>query len=301
MRNTTIRPGWLVGLSTNVKGNVSYRKEVISEDHITEAGELKGEWNTEKLVALPAEYDEAIKVRSRCRALITAICSRCGDFGLLCPESRKEALDNAVLEAQALADSFNRGAERTRIGFNVIAGHVAQDDAQAVRSITSEVDGLIEKMESGLQRLDVNVVRDAAKAAKNLGQMLSTNANDKLQEAIKIARSAARQIVKAAETGAAEIDQATLAKLRAGRAAFLDLSEAAEVETPEATGRAVDLNPEIEAVVLEHALAELDRVVPARSLEIEEHSPLCDCQTCTAEFGETVALPKAAARQIELL
>ena len=297
---STLRPGLLISLKTSVTGNVSYQKLDIEFDHLTADGELKARWETEKTVTDPAEYEAAIKVRSKCRSLITSVCSR-SSFGLLCPEDKKYRLDDAVTEAQRLASEFNLGAVRTRIGVYIIAGRVAQDDVSAIQAINSEVRDLLDTMESGLQRLDVSIVRDAAKRAKELGEMLSPSAGERIQEAISAARSAARKIVKAAETGAEEIDTATIAKIRQSRGAFLDLGEETEVLAPDHTARAIDLDPEVEMSD--------DGTLPAPPASItlpqidlteddgEEHSNLCDCEVCNAQYGD---LPVSiAARSIE--
>lgn len=241
MQISTLRPGLLVSLSTTVKGGVEYRTQDIDPDHVVETGARVAKWETERTVSIPEEHERAIKVRSRARALITGMCSQ-STFGLLCPETAYDALQACIEDAQRLADEFNRTAELTRVNVYVILGRVAQDDVQAVRAINSEVRDLMEAMERGLQNLDVKTVRDAANKARNIGAMLSPAAEDRIKVAIDAARSAARKIVKAAETGAAEIDQAVLTKIRQSRTAFLDIADDEIVlATPEAGARAIDL------------------------------------------------------------
>lgn len=240
----TLRPGFLVSLNTSVRGNVAYQRRDIEAPHvIDETGELRARWETERTVVDPAEHDEAIKVRGKCRSLITAVCSA-STFGLLCPDTAEADLQAAIAESQALAASFNIRAKLTRIGVYVIAGRVAADDVQAVRAINSEVRDLLAEMETGLQGLDVDRVRQAANKAKQLGQMLSPEAAARIQIAIDAARSVARRMVKAGETAAQEIDRRTLSTLAEARTAFLDLDDAGEIATPVAEGRAIDLEPQ---------------------------------------------------------
>ena len=115
---------------------------------------------------------------------------------------------------------------------------------EAVRAINAEVRGLLEDMEAGLRKLDVEGVREAANKARALTAMLSPLAAERAQAAIDQVRKAARQIVKAGETAAYEIDQATLRTLQQSRAAFLDLEDAQDMAEPEVTGRAIDLEIE---------------------------------------------------------
>jgi hypothetical protein len=243
MKTSTLRPGLLVSLKTSVTGNVAYKTFDLESEHLTPEGIKRARWETEKTVSDPEEHDRAIKVRSKARSLVTAICAQ-SDFGLLCPLERAGDLDSAFREARALADEFNDEARITRVQVFIIAGVVAQDDVEAVRAINSEVRGLLADMESGLQRLDVGAIREAANKARNLGSMLAPEAAERVQEAINAARSAARKIVKAAEEGAAEVDQATLRKLAEARTAFLDIDEGGEMVEPVAEARAIDLAPE---------------------------------------------------------
>lgn len=240
MRTSTLVPGLLISLKTTVSGNVEYYRRDIDLEYIARDGSKQAKWETEMRIEDPAEHEEATKIRGKCRTLISGVCSKSA-FGLLCPEDRSEDLSSAVNLAQDLADEFNRGAKLTRVSVYVIAGRIAADDVGAMRAINSEVRDLLDTIEGGLRRLDVETVREAASRAKSIGRMLSPDAQTRLQGAVKAARSAARRIVKAAEQGAAEVDEATLRRVRESRTAFLDIDEAGEVAAPVAEGRAIDL------------------------------------------------------------
>lgn len=243
MKKSTLRPGLLVSLKTSIGGkNVSYRVQDIETAHTDADGALRTVWQTERVTLDPAEHEEAIKVRSRCRSLITGVCSA-SSFGLLCPENEEGALAAALSEATELANEFNARSALTRIGVFVLVGRIAADDAEAVRAIGSEVRELIETMESGLVRLDTDTVRTAATKAKALGAMLSEEAGERLQEAIAVARQACRAIVRAGEQGAAEVDRAVLDRMARARTEFLDLGDEVEVAAPATVGRGIDMEP----------------------------------------------------------
>ena len=244
MKKSTLKPGLLVSLKTSLTGNVSYKVRDIEHDTTT-GGAVRAVWETERTTLDPQEHDEAIKIRSRCRSLITGVCSA-SSFGLLCPEDKEEALNAALDEATGLAADFNSRAALTRIGVYVLVGRIAADDAEAVRAINSEVRELIETMEQGLTRLDVEAVRAAATKAKQLGATLSEGANERLQEAIQVARTTCRAIVRAGEQGAAEVDRAVLDRMAQARTMFLDLEEGEEVSAPATVGRGIDLDPVVE-------------------------------------------------------
>jgi len=242
IQTSTLRPGLLVSLNTSVRGNVSYAKEVIEGDHLTESGEKKAKWATERTIVDPAEHEAAIKVRSKVRSLITSVCAASA-FGLLCPEDCADKLDRAMSAARKVADDFNLTAKLTRVHVYLIAGRIAPDDVEAVKAINAELRDLMADMEQGLKNCDVKVVREAASKAKELGSMLSPEAAGRTQVAIDAARSACKQIVAAGEQGAQEIDTAAINKIAAMRTMFLDLDEAKEITAPAADARAVDFEP----------------------------------------------------------
>jgi hypothetical protein len=249
MQTSTLRPGLLVSLKTAIRGNVSYQHRDIEPEHLTENGQQLAKWETERAIADPAEFEAATKIRNKIRTFISSACVRSA-FGLLCPEKSADNLDAALAEATRLADEFNAAAKLTRINVYVIAGRIAPDDLEAMRAINSEARDLLATMAEGIQNLDVAAVRDAADRARDIGRMLSPDAQARIGAAIETARSAARKIVKAGEQAAQEIDQRTIQRITEARTAFLDLDKAVEVEAPAEEARALDFEPtpDIESV-----------------------------------------------------
>lgn len=243
LKSATLRPGRIVVLRTSVKGNVSYSKEIIEAEYETPDGTQKERWETERTVKNPEEQKEAIKLRSRVRTIITGVCTQT-TFGLLCPESKVDELAKAIAEATALAKEFNGRSTITKISVACFTGKVADSDVQAAKAINAEVSELMEAMEQGLKNLDAKAVRAAADKARELGSMLTDNASAKLKEAVDVARKAAREMVKAAEIGGAELDLMAIRKITESRTEFLDIStEHVEIEAPVHEGRALDLAP----------------------------------------------------------
>jgi len=240
MRKSTLRPGLLVSLKTSIHGNVAYRVNEIEEDHLDADGVRRATWQTERTIRDPEEHEEAIKIRTRCRSLVTGVCS-VSSFGLLCPEAWEGRLADAVEEAQELVAEFNARASLTRISVYVLVGRIAESDSEAVRAINSDIRELLDTMEGGLRSLDVKSVREAATRARSLGAMLSEDASEQVQDAIQMARRAARAIVKAGEEGEVEISREALDTLARARTSFLDLDDAREVAVPATVGRGIDL------------------------------------------------------------
>lgn len=240
---STLRPGLLVSLKTSIRGNVKYATQTLEEDHVTAEGARKARWETERTVTDPEEHERAIKARGKARVAVTSICAQSA-FGLLCPESKARELEAAIAEARRITEAFNSTASCTAINVYVIAGRVASDDVEALRAIHSELRDLLDSMAEGVKALDAQAIRDAANKARSVSGMLTPAAAERVQEALDVARKAARAIVKAGETSAVEIDKSTLATLAAARTAFLDLDDTpvAFVEPVAEAGRTVDFD-----------------------------------------------------------
>jgi hypothetical protein len=241
MNISTLRPGLLVSLKTSIRGNVSYAVDTIDPDYLDESGARRAKWQTERVVADPREHERAVRVRSTCRSLVIRHCAS-SSFGLLCPERNEAFLRAAIEEAQAEVRAFNEEAALTRIGFYVLIGRVAADDAEAVRAIGAEMRELMSDMESGIEGLNAEAVRTAAKKARALGSMLSNAAAARVADAIGAARSIAREIVKAGEGITIEIDRAALRQIAEARTAFLDLDAGGEFVAPATVGRGVEFD-----------------------------------------------------------
>ena len=83
MQTSILRPGLLVSLRTSIKGNVRYFTTELEKEHITEEGEERARWETERTVRDPEEQKRALKARSLARSAVQTVCSH-SDFGLLC-------------------------------------------------------------------------------------------------------------------------------------------------------------------------------------------------------------------------
>jgi hypothetical protein len=237
LTTNTLRPGLLVSLKTSCRGNVKYDREDLVNEHAV------SKWETTRTIADPVEYEAAKKAQSKAAQIIRRVCSASA-FGLLCPERDKDMLEAAIADARYVIDAFNEKAQLTRVEVFVIAGRIAQDDVEAVKAINSEVRELMDEMARGVEKLDVERIRNAANKARDVGKMLTPQAQANVQIAIETARSAAKQIVKAGEAAAIEVDTLAVRKIADQRTMFLDLSDQAEISRPQSQARAIDLAPE---------------------------------------------------------
>lgn len=239
---STLRPGILVSLKTSTRGNVSYERYDLETGKRLEDGAQVARWETKRTIADPDEWELAAKARSKAAGLIRKVCVHSA-FGLLCPEADKDDLDAAIRAARKVVEDFNSTAKLTRVDVFAMNGRVAADDVEAVKSINSEIRDLMEAMEEGIKNCDASVIRDAANKARNVGQMLTPAASERVATAIAIARQSAKEIVKAGEQASLEVDNRAIRKIREARTAFLDLDEAQEIAKPVGKGRAIDLTP----------------------------------------------------------
>lgn len=247
MQTTTLRPGLLVSVKTALRGNVSYQKLTLEAEHSTADGAEVASWQTERTIANPEEHKAAKEARAKAAYAVRRVCATSA-FGLLCPESRAEDLSDAIGEARRIVDAFNLTAQLTNISVYVITGRIAADDVEALRAINSEVRDLMSAMAEGVANVDATAIREAAARARQLGSMLTPDAESRVREAIEAAREAARKIVKAGEAAAQEVDTLAVRRLTELRTSFLDLDEVeTPIQAPRAqVARAVDLDARVE-------------------------------------------------------
>lgn len=270
IRASIIRPGLLVSLKTSIRGNVSYQKVDLDASTQKEGDEVKSvtRWETTREIADMKEHEAATVTRSRVRSLIVSACCH-SSFGLLCPEGSEQRLQEAIAEAQAVADKFNSTARHSRVECYVLAGRVADSDEQAARAIGAEVRGLLEAMQAAVVAADPAAIRSAATQARVIAGMLAPDTQAKVNAAIAEVRSVATEIVrrveKAGESAASVVEGLKLEALHGARFAVLDMQqdESGRVEAP-IVGRAI----EFEASTTDAASPSI-ATPAARSIEID--------------------------------
>ena len=258
MKASVLRPGLLVSLKTSIRGGVNYHRTEIEPDHSTEDGARRARWDTVRDIPDAAEFERATQARGKARALVSSVCCA-SSFGMLCPSARAADLDEAVAEARKVAEEHNATARLTRLDVFVLVGRIAQDDAEAVRAVTSEVRELLDAMQEGIKAANPEAIREAANKARNLGSMLNEDVSGKVADAIAQARSAARELVKrvgkAGESAADVVKEINVEKISGARFAFLDLDQPGQVTTEAPAPRAVELPPAPVSAPHSHAQA----------------------------------------------
>ncbi len=248
--NVTLKPCILVPLHSSVEGGVAYTRKTLdaplgapklADVLATEAGALSaGEaddvrrdverWETTKIVEDKAEHERAKKVQSLARGEISKLCIKTS-FGLICPIAYESELSAAIDRAHAIVTAFNSdpATRYTRVSLFVVRGHVAATDEEAAKAIGDEIRRLVQQMDAGIGKLDVEAIREAASKARALAATLSDEQSVIVSEAVKAARKAANTIAKRIDRDG-EIAAVVVADIQRGaiekaRMAFLDLDD----------------------------------------------------------------------------
>jgi hypothetical protein len=225
--NYTIRPGMLVGLKTRIQGGVTYS---TSEESLERDGcEEDKTWRTLRHVEDVEELASATEVRNKAGSLIRLVCIPT-PFGLVCPKERRTELGERITDAQKRIQEHNKTAVHTKIDLYVIQGEIADNDKQAVLAILSEVRDALDEMKRGVETVNVKTIRDAALKAKNIGQMLPKDQEERVSKAVAAARSAARLIAKRIEKGgelaSIVLKEISMKPIDDLRFSFLDMEDA---------------------------------------------------------------------------
>jgi len=227
---TAIRPGLMISLKTTVRGGVSYQREnlPVSNELAAKDGKAVEKWETTKVVEDPEEHERARKAVNKARSLISSVCANTA-FGLICPQEREQQLDEAITAARKLVGEFNASATFTHARIYALKGRIASTEEESAKAIGEEVASLIAAMNAGIEKLDVDAIRDAATKAKQLEELLGPEQASAVSDAVAQARKAARQIVKRVqndgEAAAVVLKDLQRGSLEKARIAFLDFED----------------------------------------------------------------------------
>ena len=173
-----------------------------------------------------------MSVRSKCHRLIYNVCSPTS-FGLLCPTSKQDELDEAAEQARKVAAEFNAKSKHSNVEVYILKGRIAETDEEATRAIAYSIREMLDEMEKGVRDLDAEAIRKVARKAVKVGRMVETTQSSRVSAAVKEARDNARQITrrieKKGEDAAKVAVDLKLKAIRNARFSFLDLGEELEV------------------------------------------------------------------------
>lgn len=220
-----VKPGYLVTLSTAIRGGVQYDREDLNEERRPDGAEVE-EWKTVKVTADPEEHERAVQTRSRVRALFKSA-TVWTPFGSVCPSENLPDLDAAMEEAERIVREFNAGAQHCEVRFASLRGEIAENSAEAVRAIRSEVGELLRDYEQMIRAGDIRSARDIATRATQMNRLLeqesagSSQLSRAIQEGRKVARAIVRRVEKGGEELAEVLAEANLSPIAEARFVFL--------------------------------------------------------------------------------
>lgn len=244
-----IKPGLLVSVKTRQHGGVSYTKRDIEAPRVTESGAQVSRWETDKFVFDPDETERAQQVANRARYLVTRNCVKTEMQQLLCPNDRRQELRDAVAEARALVAEFNASASFTEIQIDVWVGEIVDNGVDAAQQIFASQQAFLNEMIEGLKELDPKKVRAAINKSRDLGQMMTGQANEMLTEATRVAEAARQRIIAAGENAIVAIDLEAITKIGSVRNSFLDFDYASSAAVEEVQIPVSIRRPDVEQAV----------------------------------------------------
>ena len=253
-RVSVLRPGYLVALSTSIRGGISYVRRDIATGltlaELTAQAEAEGRpvpnvrsWETTCTISDPVDYEAATVARNKASALVRSICVAT-PVGLLCPEDKKAELDALTAEAVAIVAAHNTVATDTRVAVYCVPCRMAGSDEIAASAIVRETRDLLDGMERAIASMDVTAIRKSAGEAQKLALALAPEQGAIVGAAVKAARDTATTIRRMAGDGAdaAKILEQIKGKqgsIESARVAFADLD--IDVSAPGQAMPAVDL------------------------------------------------------------
>ena len=250
MSTYTLRPGYLVSLTTHHEGGRLY--ETLDEKVSIEEGTTAEVTNKNVKLTIfnPEEYKSAQKELGKAAEKIRSLCPRSSHW-LICPADKEPELRAAIDDAHGVCAAFNATSDHSQVELYVITAKMAGSDEEATRAIAADMRDLIVEMQRGIKGADPEAIREAARKAQSYGQILDEATSKKLGDAVKEARYAATLIKKLegdAVNAAAVIAQINTSALETARYCFLDLEEGERVEVEQAAGPSVDLESAQDAV-----------------------------------------------------
>lgn len=228
----TINPGYLVSLKASVRGGVSY--ETTDKGEQIEGKSKTTAWETIKHVTDVDEVKTATEICNKARNMIRAKCIAT-PFGLLCPKSNLDELNQIIVEGKAIASKHNATARHTQVEIYVLKGEIASNDKEAARAILSDLKSAVEQMKEGIKNTDVEQIRQASTRAKQLSKMLNEKQGEVVSTVIKAARNAATtiaaRVIKKGESAKKVILELNLDPVNGLRFANLDTDDSDKTPT----------------------------------------------------------------------
>jgi vacuolar-type H+-ATPase subunit H len=186
-------------------------------------------WETDKFVYDPNETERAQQTANRARYLVTRHCVKTEMQQLLCPNDRRDELREAIVEARELVADFNSSASFTEIQIDVWVGEIVDNGVDAAQQIFASQQSFLAEMIEGLKEMDPKKVRAAINKSRDLGQMMSGQANEMVREATRAAEAARQRIISAGENAIVALDLEAIAKIGSVRNSFLDFDYGSSV------------------------------------------------------------------------
>ena len=235
----TLKPGYLISVKTELRGGIQYLREDIRKEELPNGAEEQ-EWKTIKKIEDSEEFKKATLLRAKVASMISSKC-KLTPFGLICSEEDLPIVEKAAELGELMIEEFNATAKHTIIRLNFLPALITSDEETAARNIAKQMRALAADMKNAVRQGDVEAIREAAKKAAMMRDLLGEEERTRVSLAVKEARDAARLITKEVIKNKEKIEK-VLPKIKLGaiskmRFAFMD------TEAPKDDGKPKDKMP----------------------------------------------------------
>jgi hypothetical protein len=230
---TMLRPCFLVAMQSHLHGGKHH--EVVGIEETTDKnGKLTKRVLTEEVFDDPQEYASANKVRNDAMKMMKKVCNKTA-FSWILLVDREDEFAGARIVANQMVEEFNANSMFTKVDIGAFTGKVASDSAENLRAIRDQVQGVLDSMNEGIEKLSPAEIRKAALKAKEVAKVISSDQGKRIDEAVATARLIANQLAKRVEREGEDAAQVLadlkneVDSLQVSRFEFLDLEDHGEI------------------------------------------------------------------------
>lgn len=185
-------PSALVAVDISRRGGCHYthRNEIVEA---TAAGGLVKTYDGEVALDDPIEYKAASKIQGKVKRAFSGLGVHSA-VGIICPADRLDAISKLDGELSAMVAEFNGAARFTRLDYTCLTFSVEGDNVKILGSMLDGLGDKLVELEKALKSLEPQNIRQVLASMTGYLEMLPTEAQEVLGNALKGAKKTADTI-----------------------------------------------------------------------------------------------------------
>jgi hypothetical protein len=185
-------PSALVAVDISRRGGCHYthRNEIVEA---TAAGGLVKTYDGEVALDDPIEYKAASKIQGKVKRAFSGLGVHSA-VGIICPADRLDAISKLDGELSAMVAEFNGAARFTRLDYTCLTFSVEGDNVKILGSMLDGLGDKLVELEKALKSLEPQNIRQVLAGMTGYLEMLPTEAQEVLGNALKGAKRTADTI-----------------------------------------------------------------------------------------------------------